>query len=342
LSFCVKCGIDIDETINGLCIDCFLEGRKLTVFPHHVDVQRCANCGEFHLNDNWTARPLIDVIEDSAINSLSAVKEARVVDVAASTIEQDPYNYVVTVESTLDINGYRTEDSGSTIVRIKNTVCKRCSRQLGNYYESILQIRTGEKELSEFLKGETLLKIDNFVNAQSKTNRQIFITKIEQVPGGIDAYLSSIALGKALAKSLGDAYCAETNEAAKLVGQTDDGQDMYRVTYLVRLPEYHTGDVIILDGRYYKLTRVAGSGGKVIDLMDFRERAVKRIDMPNIKVHEKGENLRDASVISRSDNEIQVLHPANYSTVDLKVPEGSDVGDIVKVTEIDDTLYFVP
>ncbi|MDR2846521.1 MAG: hypothetical protein LBV63_04480 [Candidatus Methanoplasma sp.] len=342
MSFCVKCGKDAVDTINGLCIDCFLEGRTLTVFPHHVDVQRCANCGEFHLNDNWTSRPLKDVVEDAAINSLSAVREAKVIDVGASMIEQDPYNYVVTVESTLDINGYMTEDSGSTVVRIKNTVCKRCSRQLGNYYESILQIRTGQKELSPILKREVLARIDNFVTSQSRTNRQLFITKIEEVTGGVDAYLSSIALGRSLAKDISDAYCAETKEAAKLVGQTDDGQDMYRVTYLVRLPEYHNGDVIQLDGKFYKLSRVAGTGGKVIDLTDFRERAVKRSDMSNIKVHERAEDLRDAAVISRSGGEIQVMHPSNYSTVDLRIPDGADIGESVKVAEIEDALYFVP
>ena len=42
--FCVKCGEEDVETINGLCLNCFLDGRKLISMPHHVDLMRCANC----------------------------------------------------------------------------------------------------------------------------------------------------------------------------------------------------------------------------------------------------------------------------------------------------------
>ena len=41
-------------------------------------------------------------------------------------------------------------------------------------------------------------------------------------------------------------------------------------------------------------------------------------------------------------SEIQVLDPSNYSTVDLRVPEGVEIGDSVRVVSIDDVLYMVP
>ena len=342
MTFCVECGIDCEETIHGMCIDCFLNGRQLTTLPHHVDLQVCANCGEFYIHEFWVKKDRIEAVEDAAIENLSAIKEARVVEVGASSVEQDNANYLVNVDAELDISGYSAEYSVSTVVRVKNTVCKRCSRQLGSYYESILQIRTADKDLSPALQDESLEKVENFVDQQAKTNRQIFITKMEIVTGGVDVYLSSIALGKALSKMLADTYCAEMKEASKLVGQTDDGQDMYRVTYLVRLPDYHVGDVILFEKRYFVLTRVANSGGKMIDLQNFKERAIKRTDLPTVKVHQKHSDLRDATVISRSEGEIQVLHPLNYSTIDLRVPTDIEISDVVKVCEIDDVLYYVP
>ena len=126
------------------------------------------------------------------------------------------------------------------------------------------------------------------------------------------------------------------------MGQTTDGQDMYRITYLVRLPEYHVGDVVLFQNHYCKLVRVNGNGGRVLDLNDFRERAVRRADMSGIKVYERAEDLKDATVVSRSGSEIQVLHPDNYSTVDLRVPEDADIRDMVKVVAIDEVLYMVP
>ena len=342
MTFCVKCGIETENVVKGLCTDCFLNGRKIVTLPHHVDLFICTGCGEVNLKDRWIQKDLEVAIEDAAIDELMIIKEASLVDVGATKIQQDPSNFVVTVEAGLDISGVRAEDFASTTVRLKNTVCKRCSRQLGNYYESIVQIRSGAKELPSDIGKEALSRVENFVDNQAKNNRHIFITKTEVVQGGLDIYLSSISLGKAVSKDLSDAYCAETKESAKLVGMTDDGQEMYRITYLVRLPDFHIGDVVIFEGRHYKLQRVSGNGGKIIDLMSFLERSVKRSDMPSFKVHERAENLRTANVISRSANEVQILDPSSYLTFDVKVPADSEIEDVVKLTEIDDVLYFVP
>ncbi|MCL1810766.1 MAG: NMD3-related protein [Methanomassiliicoccaceae archaeon] len=342
MNFCVKCGEEAEQTMGGLCAACFLDGRKLMSLPHHVDLNVCANCGDIGRGESWVTKDLPEAIEEAAKRSVVPIKEAKVVRTEASSVEQEPYTYAVTVDALLDIGGHAAEDSASTIVRIKNTVCKRCSRQLGNYYEAILQIRADPKNVPHGTVREALNRVENLVDANSVHNRQLFITKSEEVQGGIDVYLSSISLGKAAAKDLADAYCAETKEAFKLVGQTDDGQGMYRITYLVRLPDFHAGDVILFEGRYFKLTRVSGSGAKVIDLMNFRERAVKRSDMPSFKVHERAEDLREAVVVSKGKGEIQILDPSNYSTADLNVPDGAEIGDTVKVAEIDNILYYVP
>jgi nonsense-mediated mRNA decay protein 3 len=338
----VKCGKDTENTINGLCAECFIDGRKLTSLPHHVDVKVCANCGDVGYGERWVTKDLEDAIEEAAVDSLSIIREAKPVSMEVSSSEQEKYTHVVVIDSILDVGGCIAEDTSSTIVRLKNTVCKRCSRQLGNYYEAILQIRAGSKNVSQRVMREAQNRAEETVDSQSVSNRQLFITKTEEVQGGIDIYLSSISLGKAIAKDLSDAYCAETKEAAKLVGQTEDGQGMFRVTYLVRLPDFHAGDVVQFEGRYFKLARVSGNGAKVIDLMNFRERSIKRPDMLSVKVHERSEDLREATVVSRGKGEIQILSPSDYSAVDISVPDDLAAGDSVKVTDIDGALYYVP
>lgn len=341
-NFCVKCGDECEESIDGLCIECWLDGRKLVDLPHHVDLHVCANCLEYDYGGRWVRRDPMVAIQDCAADALMAVRGAQVVGISTSVEEQDPKTFVVTVHAECDVMGYPADGEASTIVRVKNTVCRRCSRQLGSYYESILQIRTVSGKLSEEMREATLAMTENSVNRQAANNRQIFITKMELVTGGVDVYLSSIALGKSLAKELSDAFCAETKESPKLVGQTTDGQDMYRLTYLVRLPDYKVGDIVIFQNKYCKLTRVNGNGGRLTDLRDFRDRSVRRADMPDIRLYERSSDLADATVVSRSGSEIQVLNPSNYSTVDLKVPEDAEIGDTVKVVTIDDVLYYVP
>jgi len=343
MNFCVKCGRDCEESLDGLCIDCWLDGRRLTELPHHVDLKVCTNCGEFLFGDRWVKKNLEVAVQDAAVDALSVIRDAKVVGVSTSFECQDPYVYVVTVRSDCDVMGYETSDETSTIVRIKNNVCKRCSRQLGSYYEAILQIRTGAKGgLTPEQREESLAFTEDYVERAAQTNKSLFITKMEMVTGGVDVYLSSISLGKNLAKEFSEIYCAETKESPKLVGQTTDGQDMYRLTYLVRLPEYHVGDVVIFENRYCKLIRVSGNGGRVLDLMNFRESSVRKSDMTSIKLYEKADSLKEATVINDSGSEIQVLHPDNYSTVDLRVPEGYQAGETVRTVTIEDVLYLVP
>ena len=342
MNFCVKCGEECEESIDGLCISCWLDGRRLVDLPHHVDLHVCANCGEYDYGGRWVRRDPMVAIQDAAADAIMVVRGADVTSISTSVEEQDPRTFVVTVRAGCDVMGYPADGEASTIVRVKNTVCRRCSRQLGSYYEAILQIRSASGKLEDAMREEALAMTENSVARQAATNRQLFITKMELVPGGVDVYLSSISLGKAITKELGDAFCAETKESPKLVGQTTDGQDMYRLTYLVRLPDFKVGDVVTFQGAYYLLSRLNGTGGKILNLADFRERSVRRSDMTSVRLYERSEDLREATVVSTSGSEIQVLDPSNYSTVDLRVPEGAEIGDSVRVVSIDDVLYMVP
>jgi nonsense-mediated mRNA decay protein 3 len=323
-------------------MECFLDGRKLISLPHHVDVSICANCGDIGNGEFWVTKDHIDAVHDAARAAVIPIKEAKVVSAEASLIEQEPFTYVAVVKALLDISGQEAEDEASTIVRLKNTVCRRCSKQLGNYYEAILQIRAGSKDVSQKVLREAHNRVENLVDSHSLTNRQLFITKAEEVSGGIDVYLSSISLGKTAMKDLADTYCAETKEAFKLIGLAEDGRKLFRITYLVRLPDFHVGDVVIFEGRYFKLIRVSNNGAKVIDILNHRERAIKRTDIPSFKVHERSEDMKEAVVVNKSKGEIQILHPSNYSTLEISIPEGAEIGETVKVVDIDDVLYYVP
>jgi nonsense-mediated mRNA decay protein 3 len=340
----VKCGKDCDESLDGMCIDCWLDGRRLASLPHHVDLRTCVHCGEFLIDNRWVDCGLEMAVRIAAVDALETIREVSV-DESGTEVdveEQDPQVYVAHVRAPVRVMDYETAVECSTIVRIKNSVCKPCSRRLGNYYTAIVQVRSGSKDLDDGLRDEVLSEIEGSVSRQEANNRHLFITKIEAVPGGADVYLSSISLGRAVAKEISDAYGAETRESPKLVGKTDDGQDLYRVTYLIRLPEFHVGDVIQFEGRYYKLVRLTGAGGRIMDLSNFKERTVRRTDMDSFKVYEKRSGLREATVVSSSGGEIQVLRPDNYAVADLRVPEGFEPGEAVKTVSIDDVLYLVP
>ncbi|MDR2865861.1 MAG: hypothetical protein LBV13_00425 [Methanomassiliicoccaceae archaeon] len=340
--FCVKCGNE-GETFDGLCISCFLNGKELIALPHHVDLERCASCEEFRSGGSqWSKKEQHRAIEDAALDALTAISGLHIMSAGALAVTQDPRNFLVKVDAQGELGGRIVTAEAETLVRIKNNVCQKCSRQLGNYYESTLQVRSGTKELPTDLRDEAVRHVRNRIESMSSLNRQIFLTKVEEVPGGVDMLLSSNSLGKALAKELSDHYGAEMKESSKLVGKTEDGADMYRTTFLVRMPEYHLNDIVMYEGRAYKLAGISKDNGKLVRLGDFHTMSIRRTQMSSLRVHTAYGEFRKATVVSRSKEEIQVLHPVNYSTVDIKIPEDAEIGESVDIVDVDDTLFFVP
>ncbi len=340
--FCVECGISTNQLVNGMCMECFLKDRTLVSLPDHVDLFTCTSCGQFLWRGEYQSMAPEKAISLAAKSALTCIREGKVTKVDAVIEPRDSYNFAVTLRCKVAISDFETDALATTIVRVKNTVCKICSRRTGNYYEAILQVRTSEKTLSPELQDEVLKRIEDFVDYTATTNPNAFITKMEIVPGGVDVYLSMIALGRELVKMLGDMYCAETDESSKLVGQTRDGIEMYRVSYLVRLPEFHLGDIVRYGKKYYLLTRISNTGGKIRSLTNFQETPVRRANMPELKVYLKSSELEVADVISKSYGEIQVMDPSNYSMKDILVPKDAEIGETVKVARIDGILYYVP
>jgi nonsense-mediated mRNA decay protein 3 len=340
--FCVKCGKE-GETFDSLCIRCFLDGRTLITLPQYIDLERCAACEEFRIGGQWKAKRSSEgAAEDITVDTISAVDGLKMISAGAMAEKQDERNYLVKADVCGELCGRSVTAFAETVVRIKNNVCQKCSRQLGNYYEATLQIRSGTKELSDSLRDETVRYVRGRIENISSANRQIFLTKVEEVQGGVDMLLSSISTAKALAKELSDTYGAETKESSKLIGKTEDGADMYRMTYLVRMPEYHLNDVVMFEGKAYKLSGIGKGNAKLTGLGDFRVTSIRRSQMASLKVHTPYGELMKATVVSRSKGEIQILHPVNFSTVDVRVPEDAFIGDTADVADIDDALFFVP
>ncbi len=341
MRFCVKCNKDVEFPVDGLCIDCYLSGRKFATLPYYVDLDACAVCNEYFLKNKWVALDRRDAIEDAAAEELCLLDGSRILSLDTNVRRQDPKTFLVNIIAQLMVRDTRVEAEASTTVRVKNTVCKRCSRVQGSYYEAILQIRSEERSVDDETLDEVFNMVVNYVEQQSKINRQYFISKAERMHGGVDFYLSSLALGRMLEKMISDRYSGQTKESSKLVGRKPDGEDMYRVTYLVRLPEFKVGDVVSWKDKYYRLSRVFATGGRLTALKDFKETTLRKSDMPALKVHCKESELLDVTVVSGAAPEIQVLNPVNYETMDIRVPPDAVIGETVKAVIVDDIMYFV-
>lgn len=339
--FCVRCGKE-GSTYESLCVECFMANNRFTKAPDHVDLVKCYHCNEFMLRGRWQKVTLDEAIRDVASDSLEVKRGAEVTRVRQEVQPSDDYNFHVTMHVSLEYSDLKMEEENKTIVRLKNGVCPRCSKIMGSYYESIIQIRGRERKLTEEQKERLVSSIQNKVQEAQDENREMFISKLEEVAGGFDAYLSSISLGKAIAHDLADKYGAEVKESSTLVTQKE-GRDVYRVTFLVRLPSYLRGEVILHKGRPHLVISITSSRTKLVNLKTHEPIIESNMDLREARVVGKRQDVLEAVVLSESKKEVQVMHPRTYATVELRKPQGFKVeGETVRVLLYEDDIYLIP
>jgi 60S ribosomal export protein NMD3 len=340
-TFCVRCGKE-GSTYESLCVECFRANNRFTKAPDHVDLIQCYHCKEFLIRGKWQKVTLDEAIRDVARDALEIRRGAQVTRVRQEVHAADDYNFHVTMHVSLEHSDLKIEEEDKTIVRLKNGVCPRCSKIMGSYYESIIQIRGRERKLTEAQKERLVCSIQDKVQEAQEENREMFISKLEEVPGGVDAYLSSISLAKAISHDLADKYGAEVKESSTLVTQKE-GRDVYRVTFLVRLPSYLRGEVILHKGRPHLVTSITSSKTKLINLKNHEPLLEGNMDLREARVIGKREDVLEAVVLSESAKEVQVMHPRTYATVELRKPQGFKVeGETVRVLLFEDEMYLLP
>lgn len=340
--FCVRCGRD-GPTYDSLCSVCFLENNILTVVPEHVDLPQCAHCDEFLIERRWYKfNSVEEAVREAAVRSITSRKGTRVEEVETCVSKQDIKNFLVEIDVKVKYLDLIVDEHLDTVVRLKGGVCPRCSKIQGSYYESIIQVRTRGRKFPDEEKDRILEEIESKVDHLSKSSRDTFISKVEETPGGFDVYLSSTSLGRSLSKDLADIHGAEVKESSSLLGQKD-GKEIYRVTYLVRLPSYTMGDIIVQKDRPYLIGGIGSRGTRLIDLWTHESMNIDNADLRSVQVVGNMKDALEAVVLTETEKELQVLDPRNFKPVEIKKAKPSKgTSESVKVFPFEGELLILP
>ncbi|MEA3203824.1 MAG: ribosomal export protein [Thermoplasmata archaeon] len=324
LQTCVECGAAAAKLIGGCCPDCFVKKEPLLVVPEVLDVEVCAHCDARHVGAHWfdpdEGVPLSDIRQDALRGAVRVHPLVREADVEVGEREMDPRNFQHTVRLLGDVEGVPVQDERKVLVRMRKSVCDRCSRMFGGYYAAIIQLRGNQRDArpEEIKKAHKVIG-DELDRLRAAGNRQAFLTKSGPVPGGFDYYIGDIEAARILSKLIASRLSATVYETAKLAGRKE-GEDIYRVTFLVRIALYSTGD-FARRGEEGLVQVLQIDRGKVLiyDMLTHRrdkipEEELRRLGGPEI--------LKEAVLVSQDAAHLQVLDPVSLHTVDLPRPEG--------------------
>ena len=166
---------------------------------------------------------------------------------------QDDRNLAVTVKATCSVGPWQLLDSFHTRVRIQNGACPTCSKQKGRYFAGTVQVRADGRPLTEAESRRAKELVDRSGSGDE------FVSGVEDVRGGFDVKVSSNPFAKRLARDLSRTLGGTVGSSATLHTQRE-GKDVYRSTYVVRLPGFREGDQVEWRGARY---RVVGLGDSV-------------------------------------------------------------------------------
>ncbi len=253
MAFCVECGRE-GPTIEALCRTCFARNHPIVRAPDFVDVARCVHCGAILIGRSWTHVDLEGVLPRVLGKAIHVTEKADRYTLSHVARPLDPNAYEVTATVVAEFGDIAISDRFRTRLRIRNAVCPTCSRERGSYFASIVQVRAEGRDLTANEVGRVRAFVEDAV-AHARREGEAFLSKVEAVPGGIDFYLSGNPLGRRIARDVRQEFGGTTVTAPKLHTRTA-GRDVYRVTYLVRLPRLRPGQTVEFRGRTFTVKEV--------------------------------------------------------------------------------------
>jgi len=302
----------------------------------------CVHCNSYKFKNTWTNEILSDVLKRLIKNNFKISNELEKIDIHTECKEKkDGLSCKVLISGLID--GQEINEEHIIHVRLKRSVCDVCSKQSGGYYESIVQIRQERTKLTKDEMDDIITIVNSTVeDLRAKGNRALFITDMGEEHGGLDFYLSERNAGLVIAKKIQSQYGGEIKQSSKSAGMKDS-RELYRVTYLIRLPSYKKGDFLKIGNDFFYAISVHGDKLKTINLSNWEEEAFDAKTMQKPVILGGKELVKEMILISQTKEEIQLMDSKNYKTVELKKPKEFSFKDkMVKIVEIDDNLYLLP
>ncbi len=260
--FCPKCGRQTDEFFDSVCKDCFREGITL-LEPRDLEVSLsvCPLCGCYFKGKEQTT--IEAVAEDSVRKALrrkfGSDCPVEILDLNTEFKEGERRARVVLAVKA-EINGVDIVERGEGAVILNRETCERCSRIAGGYYAGIVQIRADGRVPTD----EELRRAEDI--AYASLGESDFVSKEQLLKEGLDIYVSSMEFGRRISREIVKKLGGSFSESQKLYGRKD-GRDIYRVTFLIRLPGFKEGEVVELgDKRISVENVVTGKGIECVDV----------------------------------------------------------------------------
>jgi nonsense-mediated mRNA decay protein 3 len=339
--FCPKCGKRSEK--DGLCNHCRVENTEWVTCDRRVKHIHCPACGAIKQMNTWTdtnrerselapelARSAVHFHPDIKKPSVSVTVRDLSVNRSRATLAIKGVFYTLPVEKECTVE----------IVWQKEQ-CDRCNRITGSYYEGFVQVRADERLPSQYeiqTAGSIATQLEDSLLAGGE--RLSYISEITETKDGLDITVGSQHIGLLIVQGITAQLGGRYTTHPKLVGEKN-GRQLFRITYLVRLPQYQKQDVVVIGKHYAEVEHSEAHRVRIFDLSEGRSRSVNT-DLITRRVGNA--RLAELALVAYvSGDMIGVLDPASCTTTEFRLVQWLDVkaGDHVHILRDGNDLVLV-
>ncbi|WP_297420933.1 60S ribosomal export protein NMD3 [Thermococcus sp.] len=380
--FCYRCGISEDEggpLIEGLCQVCYRKENPVLLIGDEINTELCQNCGSYKKRGVWVDpksyeleelifevadNALLETLEDSLSGKIreyevASMEELENIDdlpVGRAVIAFQPIDWhieyfpaIVTYEvrvkaKTHELQRELHDERKHVTVYVRQTVCPRCSKFLGGYFEAVLQVRADGRPLTEEERKAIGKLVEEKVDEIMRRDRMGFIQDTIEKEEGVDFYMGSTSSARKLAQAIKEKFGGMVSEAYELVGiDRQTSRETYRTSVSIRIPKFRRGDIVAdKKGKVYAVEKVDGRGLSLRNLSTgegkhLNWKTVKQEELDTVE-HERSE----AMVTSITLGEVQMMDMKTYETYELEKPKRPlREGEVYQMVEVRGRKYFL-
>ena len=100
-----------------------------------------------------------------------------------------------------------------------------------------------------------------------------------------------------------------------------DSRQVYRMTYLLRLPSLRKGDFISYEKSFFCIYSISANKVHVLELSSWIEKNFEVNNLEKVNIIGGEELIKDMILVSQTVDEVQIMDPKTYKTLDIRKPE---------------------
>ncbi|MEF8776442.1 MAG: 60S ribosomal export protein NMD3 [Haloarculaceae archaeon] len=334
-----------------LCTDCYLDRFDLVDAPDRIELRVCSQCGAVHRGNRWVdvgAEDYTDVAVDAVTEALGVHVDADAVSWQVAPEQVDPTTIRMHCGFTGEVRGTTVSEEVTVPVKIGRETCDRCGRIAGGSFASTVQVRAADREPTDAeLERAKTIAHDLVADLEADGDREAFVTEVAEVDGGLDVKLSTTHLGERVARRVVDEFGGEYTDSERLITEDEDGNEVYRLSYAVRLPAYRQGEIIdpeAGDGPVLVRSVRGNLKGTGLATGDRYEAAFEAGDAPEARRLGWREDAQRTTLVAvEDDHAVQVLDPETFEAQTVPRPDYLDPdADEVSVFKSRAGLHVLP